>query len=134
MPGSEATRLQRSYERNLSWCRFWLGISLAVATLTFTFAMDQVFYPWLEPTAPAEQALDRQADGKTPTMPQAGDVEPPDSFSPIGALVSALLFCLSFSCAALSWWFRVLYHADDADLAQTAEDLADTAKEKEAAP
>ena len=42
MEEGEISRLTRVYDRNLTWCRFWLGISLAVTTLTFTFGVDRL--------------------------------------------------------------------------------------------
>ena len=49
MPRAEDAGLVRACDRNVGWCRFWLGVSLAIATLTFTFAVDQVFDVPIEP-------------------------------------------------------------------------------------
>ena len=39
----DASGINRSYSRNLTWCRFWLGVGLGIVAFTFTFVVDQTF-------------------------------------------------------------------------------------------
>ena len=98
----EVPQLKRSYDRNVSWCRFWLGISLAVATLTFTFGVNQVFDPLFEgaPTR-ADERGDLNDNGQT------------DSFTFTGVAVMIALFLIASVCASLAAVFRVLYQRDN---------------------
>ena len=106
MTSAETSRAQRSYDRNLGWCRFWLGVSLAVATLTFTFAVDQVF------GLPPEQvsaAVDKLNSAET------NDPSDPIRFSRIAVMLT--LGIISGLCVGLSARFRILYQRDDRLLA-----------------
>ena len=113
MTRAEAARLKRAYHRNVGWCRFWLGVSLAIATLTFTFAVDQVF------AVPTEQegAPNEAQNG-------AGDNDPEDAigFSNMAALLTLTLIGISGLCIGLSGFFRVLYRRDDAALLASKQD------------
>ena len=102
---AEVSLLQRSYERNLGWCRFWLGVSLAVFTLTFTFAVDQVFFPNAESVPTNVGALtDAGSDGRV------------DSIDFTGIAVTYALVFIAAACASLSARFRILYLRNDAAL------------------
>ena len=102
----EVPQLKRSYDRNLNWCRFWLGISLAVATLTFTFGVNQVFDPLFE-DAPA--SVDERGDVNNDSQA--------DSFTFTGVAVMIAMFLIASVCASLAAVFRVLYRRDDEALA-----------------
>ena len=105
---AEVSRLQRSYERNIGWCRFWLGVSLAVVTLTFTFAVDQVFFTNAERIPITAGALnDTGGSGQTDSTDFTGI-----------AVIYALVF-IAAACASLSARFRILYLRNDAALAAT---------------
>ena len=110
MTCAEAARLKRSYARNLGWCRFWLGISLAVATLTFTFAMDRVFDP----------LFDSSTEGPAPAVNGPSNVGRADQANLVGLIGVAVISILVFMggiCLFLSLYFRVLYRRDDRALA-----------------
>lgn len=112
MTRAEAAGRKRAYDRNVGWCRFWLGVSLAIATLTFTFAVDQVFAVPMEllEAPDAEQKIAASDDPKEPV-----------GFSDMAGLVTLTLIGISGLCIGLSAYFRVLYHRDDAALLSTAQ-------------
>ncbi len=112
MTSAEASRLKRSYQRNLGWCRFWLGISLAVATLTFTFAVDQVF-----------DLSSERVSTSTDVRNSTAKNNPSDPISFANVAVILMLVGISALCVALSALFRDLYRIDDATLANI--ELAD---------
>ena len=97
MTPAEVAQVERSYDRNLSWCRFWLGVSLAVATLTFTFAVNQVF------DVPTER-VGTPTDGSS-------DQSEPVSFSDIAIMLT--LVGIVGVCVGLSALFQVFYRRDD---------------------
>ncbi len=102
MEEGEISRLTREYDRNLTWCRFWLGISLAVATLTFTFGVDRLID-------------DRNVDQDT--VPIRDNVKldevKPDVVKPSEVFVLTLLISVACVCAGLSIRFRELYTEND---------------------
>jgi H+/gluconate symporter-like permease len=105
MTPAEVSRLKRSYHRNVSWCRFWVGVSLAIATLTFTFAVDRVFEPPPEPIATtANEQVDEENIGQV------------DLISFVSIAVVFWLILLSAVCAVLSARFRTFYRRNDAAL------------------
>ena len=106
MTSAEASRLKRSYERNLNWCRFWLGVSLAVATLTFTFAVDKVF-----------DLSSERVSTSTDVQNSSAKNNPSESISFANVAVMLMLVGISGLCVALSALFRVLFRIDDAMLA-----------------
>ena len=111
MTSAEVSQLKRSYDRNLGWCRFWLGISLAIATLTFTFAVNQVFGPPMENTRAANA--------------ERSDVEDSNEVDPIRFTSVAVMFMLvvvATICAVLSARFRLLYRRNDAALTAIRKD------------
>ena len=105
MTQADVSRLKRSYDRNIGWCRFWLGIGLAVATLTFTFAVNQVFS---SPVERAPIAADELSD-----MEDSDQVNP---ISYIGIVVMCSLVLISAVCVVLSAGFKGLYRRNDAAL------------------
>ena len=110
MTCAEVSRLKRSYDRNLGWCRFWLGISLAVATLTFTFAMDRVFDP----------LFDSSTEGPAPAVNGPSNTDHVDQANLVGLIGIAVICILVFVGGIrlfLSIYFRVLYRRDDTALA-----------------
>ena len=110
MTRAKVARLKRSYDRNVGWCRFWVGVSLAIATLTFTFAVERVFEPLFEPTTAICRSADTENDGQVDLI----------SFVSIGIIF--LLILLSAVCAVLSARFSTLYRRDDAALADIDQD------------
>ncbi len=106
MTSAETSRAQRSYDRNLGWCRFWLGVSLAVATITFTFAVDQVFDLSSERVNAAVGELN---------CAETNDPTDPIRFSKIAVMLT--LGVISGLCVGLSARFRILYQRDDQLLA-----------------
>ena len=110
MRSDDVPRLKRSYHRNLNWCRFWLGIGLAVATLTFTFGVNQVFAPLFENNAGG--AFETSG---TPNYLKAA------SFTFAGVAVLLLLMLVVSVCASLAAVFRELYLRDDRSLSAIAQ-------------
>ena len=114
MNGDDAPRLNRSYERNLSWCRVWLAIGIAVATLTFTFVVEQRIQPLTEP---------RSADGERAIEPAAAEhtdgnqLAVPDNRNDVANVV--LFFALILTpgtCFVIALRFSALYKKDDVAL------------------
>lgn len=110
MTCAEVRQLKRSYARNLGWCRFWLGVSLAVTTLTFSFAVDKVFDPVFgSNTASSVTAADAGAD--------ADDASQPAPIGIAGVAVIFILVLLVSICVGLSAIFQTLYQRNDKALA-----------------
>jgi hypothetical protein len=102
MTRAEAARFKRSYDRNVGWCRFWVGVSLAIATLTFTFAVGRVFAPPLGPIATtANEPANMENIGQDDLI----------SFVSIAVVFSLIL--LSAVCAVFSARFWTLYRRND---------------------
>ena len=102
MEEGDVSRLSRAYDRNFAWCRFWLGISLAVATLTFTFGVDRLIE-------------DRNVDQDTVAIGETAKIEKvkPDEINPSEIFVLTLLISVACVCAGLSIRFRELYTEND---------------------
>jgi hypothetical protein len=84
-----------------------LGIGLAIATLTFTFAVDQVFEIPTEPiSASGERQNNAIGNASADTI----------GFSNITALFTLTLIGVTGLCTGLSAYFRVLYRRNDAAL------------------
>ena len=117
MTGSAPSGYQRSYDRNLAWCRFWLTIGIAVATLSFTFMAEQGFRPITDPSAEEEKkpesAPDALAAGATDSTPTPSPEERIEWFD---ILVFAFLIFTAGSCILVSYRFRLLYMKDDSAL------------------
>ena len=113
MPRAEDAGLVRAYDRNVGWCRFWLGVSLAIATLTFTFAVDQVFDVPIEPLEVSD------TEQKSASGNDSGD---PIGFSDMAALLTLTLIGIAGLCIGLSAYFKVLYYRDDAALLSIERD------------
>ena len=50
---SDAAEVERSYERNLGYARFWLGAGIAVLSLLFTFGYNLIFSNDDDPSPPS---------------------------------------------------------------------------------
>ena len=114
MSGNADSTYKRSYNRNVVWCRFWLTIGIAIATLSFTFMAEQGFRPIIESSsdgvekpesAPADLAADEGVVLPTPS--------PEDQVKWFDILVFAFLILTSGSCILISYRFRMLYIKDD---------------------
>ena len=115
MTGNGRTRLERAYERNLAWCRAWLGIGIVVATLTFTFVVEQRIFPLIE-----ARSIDAEKQTVSAPDESAGKSQSSEPVNPSnvgrtvlsGALVLAAGFCI-----VVAWRFRELYKRNDLELA-----------------
>ena len=87
---------QRSYDRNLGYARFWLGVGIAVLSLLFTFGYDLIFGDTRPPAAAAA----------TPAM--------------TAWLALAAVFTLALICFIMAAYFRRLYQEDNAALVRIA--------------
>ena len=98
--------LRRSYDRNLGYARFWLGVAVAILSLVFTFGYDRIF-----------------GDGSSSSATEATAAAPASGLeiAPLAAL-SALL-ALAGTCFFLGLYFRVLYRRDNAMLATLAYEI-----------
>lgn len=112
MTCAEVWQLKRSYDRNLGWCRFWLGVSLAVATLTFSFAVDEVFDPVFGSDAETS-ATDTHAQAVLDDATQPAPV----GFTSV-TVISILVLLVSI-CVGLSAIFQALYRRNDRVLTAT---------------
>ena len=114
MSEGEKTRLRRSYDRNLGWCRLWAGVGFAVATLWFTFVVEQQVHPLLDNLGgdSGTQAQDpdnaRVAEGD-----EGGTVDEITVGDLVVSLALLLGLVISFGIALR---FRELYRADDGNL------------------
>ena len=121
MTGSVPSGHQRSYDRNLTWCRFWLTIGIAVATLSFTFMADQGFRPLIDPPMEGVEKPERasavlvtdEADGMPTPFPE-------DRIKWFDILVFVILIFTSGSCILVSYRFRLLYMKEDLALKELA--------------
>ena len=114
MTGSAASGHMRSYDRNLAWCRFWLTIGIAVATLSFTFMAEQGFRPIIDPSSAkgeeTQPTFDTAATDEDNGMPKAASAEQVNWFD---ISIFASLILTSGSCILASYRFRLLYMKDD---------------------
>ena len=83
---------------------------MAIATLMFTFAVNQVFKPLIE-RAPVPTIIDERRD--------TGDDSQVEPLSVPSMTVIFALFLVTSICIGLSAYFRVLYRRDDAALTNT---------------
>ena len=96
---ADAAELQRAYDRNLGYARFWLGVGIAILSLLFTFGYNLIF----------------GYSGDTNPQPAA---EPALEITALLALLGLVAFAVtSFILAS---HFRVLYRRDNAALAHYA--------------
>ena len=129
MTGNVSTGHQRSYERNLVWCRFWLTIGIAVATLSFTFMADQGFRPLIDSSPEGTEQLERapgapvsdEADGMTMSSPE-------ERIKWLDILIFAFLIFTAGACILVSYRFRLLYIRADSTLEKIARDDSQEAR------
>ena len=122
MTGYEYARRKRSYERNVGWCRIWLGIGIAIASLSFTFVFERNIQPLLEPRATAVE----RPDEKSP-IADAGKNQPtvPTNRSNVAyGFLSAALILTSGVCIVIARYFRALYIKDDMELEKLEKDMS----------
>ena len=98
--------LRRSYDRNLGYARFWLGVAVAILSLLFTFGYDRIL---------GSDGSDSSATETAATA--AGPASGPE-IAPLAAL--AALPVLAGAGFFLGSYFRVLYRRDNAMLAALA--------------
>ena len=104
MTGYEYARRKRSYERNLGWCRIWLGIGIAIASLSFTFVFERNIQPLLEP----RPAVVERPDGKSPIADAVKNqpVVPTNrsnvAYGFLSAALISYLWCLHRYCSVFS--------------------------------
>ena len=96
---ADTAESQRSYERNLGYARFWLGVGIAVLSLLFTFGYDLIFGD--------------AGAGQSPTTAVA-TTPAPAWFALLALIVLAGL------CLYLALYFRNLYRGSNADLVRIA--------------
>ena len=120
MNGGEKSRLRRSYDRNLGWCRLWAGVGFAVATLWFAFVVEQQVHPLLD-----------NREGDSGVQSQSSDVasatgdnnsETADDIAMADLMVSAGLTLTMFISFGIALRFRELYREDDGNLLLTESD------------
>ncbi len=74
MTGNAVSRSgrKRYYDRNLAWCRFWLGIGIARSTLSFTFVAERGFGPIIGSSSMGDEssvgAPDKSTTSYTPEV------------------------------------------------------------------
>ena len=91
--------LRRSYDRNLGYARFRLGVAVAILSLLFTFGYDRI--------------LGSNGSNSSATEAVAAAASGPE-IAPLAAL--AALLVLAGICFFLGSYFRVLYRQDNAML------------------
>ena len=96
---ADAAELQRAYDRNLGYARFWLGVGIAILSLVFTFGYDLIF----------------GYSGDSSSQPAA---EPTLEITALLALLG--LFAFAATSFILASHFRALYRRDNAALAHYA--------------
>ena len=114
MSEGEETRLRRSYDRNLGWCRIWAGVGFAVATLWFTFVVEQQVHPLLDNQEGDTETLAQSTDDALVT--ESNDSGTPSEITVADLVVSSVLLLglvISFGIATRC---RELYRLDDAAL------------------
>ena len=94
--------LRRSYDRNLGYARFWLGVAVAILSLLFTFGYDLIL------------GSDGSNSSATEAAATAGVAASGPEIAPLAAL--AALLVLAGACFFLGFYFRVLYRRDNAML------------------
>jgi hypothetical protein len=111
MPAGEKQRLERAYTRNLGWCRFWLGVGMAIITLTFSFTVDRVFDPLFQPPPIGTDDRNSRSGGTGTVQIHANDVR-----------IVALLLLSAVTVLMVSWRFRDQYIENDAALGRYGND------------
>ena len=101
--------LQRSYDRNLGYARFWLGVAVAILSLLFTFGYDRIL-----------GGDGSNSSATAATAAAAGPASGPE-IAPLAAL--AALLVLAGACFFLGFYFRILYRRDNAMMAALAYDI-----------
>ena len=121
MIGNNSAQRKRSYDRNLGWCRVWLGIGIAIASLSFTFVFERNIQPLLEP----RPAVGERTNGEPPVtdVRNNGTAVPDDRNSFAYGLLSAVLILSAGACLVISRHFRRLYLADDLQLAEIERNI-----------
>ena len=117
MTGSAPPGLQRSYDRNVVWCRFWLTIGIAVATLSFTFMVEQGLHPILGTSSGAVEEPQRDPESIVSPGPDVvAEIFPEERIRWFDILAIFALILTSGSCILISYRFRLLYIKDDSVL------------------
>ena len=128
MTANNVRQSKRAYQRNLGWCRFWLGIGIAIATLTFSFTVDRVFDTLLQPAAAGAGEWDRQPDAGSPdriddSKPnRQSDVANTPLIQIVDVVVVVVLLIIVLACVFLAWRFRDLYHSLDQAIGTTEKE------------
>lgn len=117
MSDGEVTWLRRSYDRNLGWCRIWAGVGFAVATLWFTFVVEQQVHPLLDNREGDPRAQAQSTDDVLVTESNDSEITVAD------LVVSSVLLLGLVISFGIALRFRELYRIDDAMLADI--ELAD---------
>ena len=116
----EKTRLQRSYDRNLGWCRLWAGVGFAVATVWFTFVVEQQVHPLLDNRGGGSgtqvQSPDDQRATENKSSETAGEITVAD------LVVSSILLLGLVISFGIALRFRELYREDDGNLSPPEPD------------
>lgn len=120
MSEGEKTRLRRSYDRNLGWCRLWSGVGFAVAALWFTFVVEQQVHPLLD---------NREGDDGTQTqsahdarVTESNDSRTTSEITVADLVVSSVLLLGLVISFGIALRFRELYREDDGNLSPTEPD------------
>lgn len=97
MTDARTGRLRRSYERNLGYAKFWIGVSVAFAAAFAAFAAEKI---WEISTNP--------------------DAYTPRDWNPL--LITAwMLTIAALACLALAMTFVIAYHRADIALTEIEE-------------
>ena len=108
--------LRRSYDRNLGYARFCLGVAVAILSLLFTFGYDRIL------GGDGSNSSSTEA-----TAAAAGPASGPE-IAPLAAL--AALLVLAGACFFLGFYFRVLYRRDNAMLAALAYEMEQSKRQE----
>ena len=117
MSEGEKTRLRRSYDRNLGWCRIWAGVGFAVATLWFTFVVEQQVHPLLDNRERDPGTRAQSADDALVTESNGGDTT--DEITVADLVVSSVLLLGLVISFGIALRFRELYREDEGNLSPT---------------
>lgn len=97
MTDARTGRLQRSYERNLGYAKFWIGVSVAFVAAFAGFAAEKF---WETSTSSATNT--------------------PQDWNPL-LIIAWILTIAALACLALAMTFVIEYHRADLALAEIEE-------------
>lgn len=111
---------KRSYNRNLAWCRFWLGIGIAIATLSFTFVAERGFGPIIGSPLMGEGSSVGALDSAVTSVSLGiSPSDPGERIEWFDVFAFAALVLTSGSCMLIAYRFKLLYGKDEEALEES---------------